>query len=157
MVELMTVAEYREANNARRSLHTQLMEDELAETRAAIARLKTARGKLEVKRKANGRAARYMQTARLAGNIAGLAMLEKASIEDKELGRQRLLEATAEMYGETVEDIIAREKGQRGRPRTTKHGLVMYKSKRCKCGVCRAANAAAKRRYDKQRANRTEA
>lgn len=153
-VEVMTVAEYQQAINARRALHSELLQAEIAETRAAIERLKTARGKVELRRKATGRAAQYMRTAQLAGNIAGLAMLNKASTEDAALGRQRLLEATAEMYGETVEDVIRREKGERGRPKTNEHGLQMYKSKRCKCDVCRAANADRQRRYQENRALR---
>jgi len=157
-VEVLTVAEYQAANNARRALHSELVQAEIEATRAALAKLKTAKGRVELNRKAQSQATRYLKTAKLAQNIAGLAMLEKASLEDKELGRQRLLAATAELYGETVEDVIKREPRPRGRPRTTEHGLQMYKSGRCKCDeVCRPANAAAQQQYMERRAGREQA
>lgn len=156
-IPVLTVAEYQEANNARRALHSELVQAEIEATRAALAKLKTARGRVELNRKAHSQATRYLKTAKLAQNIAGLAMIEKASIEDKELGRQRLLAATAEMYGETVEEVLKREPRPRGRPRTTKHGLQMYKSGRCKCDeICRPANAAAQQRYKENRAKREQ-
>jgi len=158
MVEVMSVEEYAEAIRARQALHTELLEAEIIATKAAIARLKTARGKVEMKRKAQSQAVRYLKNAKLAQNIAGLAMLEKASIEDKELGRQRLLAATAELYGETPEQVVKREPRRRGRPRTTEHGLQMYKSGQCKCDeVCRPANAAAQQAYKERRAARAQA
>lgn len=154
----MTVAEYTAASNARRQLHSQLARAELEATKAAIARLRTAAGRVEIKRRANSHAGQLLKNAKLAQRIAQLAMLQKESMEEAELGPQRLLAATAEMYGVTVETVASWAPGRRGRPPTTEHGLRMYKTGRCKCDeVCRPANAEAQQRYKERRKLREQA
>jgi hypothetical protein len=95
--EHLTVAEYARATSELRALHTRLVLADLDAARKAIARLKTIEGKIEQKRHANTVAARYIRTARLADMIAGHREIIRYD-EPEELGRQRLLAATAERF-----------------------------------------------------------
>lgn len=120
MVDVLTVAEYATATTSLRARMSELAAAELTATRAALARLQTASGKTELRRRAQTNAERLMNHARMAGRIAALARVTRESLEPPELGRQRLIEATAELHGMSpaqVERQYYRVKPLRGRGR----------------------------------------
>jgi len=119
MTDTMTAAEYAAATNEVRHNQSILAAAELAATRAAIRKLRTAAGRLDMMRRAQPRAKKLIDTATMAANIAELARLERESLEAQEVGRQRLAAATAEIYGTTPEKILPKPKRPRGRPRKT--------------------------------------
>lgn len=120
MADVLTVAEYATATTTIRARMSELAAAELAATTAALAKLRTAAGKTEMRRRAQTNAERIMNHARMAGRIAGLAALSRESIEPDHVGRQRLIEATAELHGLTPEQVerqYYRVKPTRGRGR----------------------------------------
>lgn len=110
MVDVLTAAEYATAVTSLRAAQSEFVLSELTATKAALARLRTAAGKTEQRRRANVNAARLIETARMAERKAELARLARESLESEALGRQRILEATAELYGVTVGQVIAWDK-----------------------------------------------
>ena len=126
MADTLTVAEYATATTSLRAAQSELLRADLEATKAALARLRTAQGRVEQKRRANVNASRLYETARMAERMADLARLERESLESKALGRQRLAEATAELYGIPVEQVTRqRDRVQpargRGRPPGSKN------------------------------------
>lgn len=164
MVDVMSVHEYTLALTETRAAQSKIIAVERDAARRALARLQTSQGRVETRRRANTAAARLLRTAVEAERIARLAALRSASIEPEELGRERLIAATAEVFGIRPDQVkhhrdkpVPREpappkvegpKRNRGRPRTTEHGYWMYRSGACRCDeICRPANAAHKREY----------
>lgn len=115
MTDVMTATEYATATNEIRRNQSELASARLAATRAALTKLQTAAGRLEMMRRAQPRAQRYIDTATMAANMAILARLNRESLEAAEIGRQRLEAATAEIYGTAPKP--AQPKRPRGRPR----------------------------------------
>lgn len=109
MDDMMTVAEYATATNEVRRNQSVLAAAELAATRAAIRKLRTAAGRVEMHRQVQPKAARYVETAEKARRAAEHARLSRESLEDEATGHRRLVEATAECCGVTVGAVLAAE------------------------------------------------
>ena len=109
MGDTMTVAEYTHATTELRWAASEHVASELAATKEALRRLRTAEGKIEQKRRANINAARLVHTARMAERKAEAARVARESLESEAVGRQRLIEATAECYGMTVTEVLEGE------------------------------------------------
>lgn len=156
MSRLLSISEYADATIEIQRLQSELAESELKALRKAIAELKTARGIVEQKRKANTKASRYIATAKTAERIAGLAQLNSKPEDTLEAGRARLEAATEECfpgYLQREKDREQKRAEKRGQP--FEHGLKAYRSGICRCAaICTPANAKAtreQRRKKKQR------
>ncbi|HEX9228343.1 MAG TPA: hypothetical protein VF885_17210 [Arthrobacter sp.] len=109
MTDQMTVAEYATATNEIRHNQSILAAAELAATRKAIRTLRTAAGRVEMHRQVQPKAARLIETAEKANRAAEHARLSRESLEDEATGHRRLVEATAECWGVTVNAVLAAE------------------------------------------------
>jgi hypothetical protein len=116
MGDVMSVAQYSTALQSLRQAQSELMSAELAAVRQALVRARTAQGRVELNRRAQSKAARLLMTAKQADAIARVEELRSASLESEELGRQRLIAATAEMYRMDPKDVVYHKRRPWGRP-----------------------------------------
>jgi len=116
MGDVMSVHEYSTALTALRKAQSDIVAAELAAVRQALAKLQTAQGRIELNRRAQSKAAKMSRAAKDAELNAKVEALRAESLEAEELGRQRLIAATAEMYGMDPKDVVYHKRRAWGRP-----------------------------------------
>ncbi|QOP66282.1 hypothetical protein SEA_PIPPA_41 [Arthrobacter phage Pippa] len=144
MTRILTPNEYEAATMEIRRLQTAIAERRLQLLRAAIQKLNTPIGHRREEKRAEVTAAAYKRTIIIAERVALDEI--RNPYESAELGRARLAAAVAELYQKPQGAAAHKLSNTTPTPGIT-HGLRAYRKKLCKCDECRAANAAARRKY----------
>ncbi|ASR80746.1 hypothetical protein SEA_SHADE_41 [Arthrobacter phage Shade] len=144
MSRILSPLEYSAATQEIKALQTAIAQRRLHFLRQALRKLETEEGRKRALARAVIDAQAYKRTIVIAERVALDEM--RNPYENAELGRARLAAAVAELYRKPQGAAAHKPSATTPTPGIT-HGLRAYRKKLCKCDECRAANAAARRKY----------